>query len=103
MPPTTGYRFTLPPDEPFGLCNTNSFGIEPIGVNSKGKTVKTGKAIIRIVIRSGCSNARSLARAIALAISDHLNTGGTYAGPKTINIDRVFHMMDTGKINGWLI
>jgi len=101
MTPTTGYRFTLPRDNPFTLCDSNSFGIEPIGINSKGKTVKTGKSIVRIVIWNGYSHSRSLAHKTALAISDHLNAGGTYAGPKVINIDKAFHM-NTDKLQGWL-
>jgi len=101
MTPTTGYRFTLPPDDPLTRCDSNSFGIEPCGVNSRGKVVKTGKALLRIVIWNAYSHARSLAYETAVAISDHLNAGGTYAGPKTILIDKAFDI-NIDKLQGWL-
>lgn len=97
MTPTTGYRFKVPSAPT--ACGSTSFGIEPYGVNSKGKTVKTGKALVRVAMWNTCRHAHTVAQEAALAISDHLNKNGTYAGPKTINIDRAFSM---DKLQGWL-
>jgi hypothetical protein len=94
---TTGYRFKVPSAPT--ACGSTSFGIEPYGVNSKGKTVKTGKALVRVAMWNDYRHARTVAQEAALVISDHLNKGGTYTGPKTINIDAVFSV---DKLQGWL-
>ena len=90
MTATTGYRFTMPDPDISSRYELISFGIEPIGVNSKGKTVKTGKAVVRIGIRGAWNPSWDTARKVALMISDHLNAGGDYAGPKTIVIDATY-------------
>ena len=109
MTPTTGYRFKLPHKVPgyVNPCATNSFGVEPYGIYPKGGTVKTGKAVVRIVIYNHLRDSRTIANEVATAITNHLNNGGAYAGPEVIGINWSFcDLINRGahieKISEWL-
>jgi hypothetical protein len=85
-PPIKGYRFILPPLSKNPLQHTQSFGIEPYYIRKKdGHAIKAGKAIIRIVFYTFDGYYREAAK-MALVVSDLLNQGKTYNGPKTINV-----------------
>jgi hypothetical protein len=95
----TQYRFKVP-DGPrqrtvysqgcpeYGkVWESYSFGIEPFKLNAKGKQVKAGKAIVRLVVHCGVTDARQEAIAAAQTITDLLNSGHEYLGPKTLHYD----------------
>ena len=85
-PPIKGYRFTLPQLSQNPRQNTQSFGIEPYYIREKdGKPIKAGKAIARIVFDTMDEYYHEAGR-VAVVVSDLLNQGKTYNGPKTINV-----------------
>jgi hypothetical protein len=85
MTETKGYRFTVPNLRPY--CEKTSFGIEPYGINAKGRLVKTGKAIIRIIMYR-VLDVDAQAGWVAQQICTLLNNGRKYSGPKVIHLDR---------------
>jgi hypothetical protein len=85
--PTAQFRFKVPEVSPFSMAQTYSFGIEPWKINAKGKPAKAGKAIIRIVIHTAFPESRNEAIAAAQIITDLLNEGYEYLGPKTLAFD----------------
>jgi hypothetical protein len=81
--PILQYRFKIP--SRLGACITGSFGIEPVKLNSKGRTVKAGAAVVRIVIHWLVKGSPERAQEAAAVIADHLNAGGSYSGPKQLD------------------
>jgi hypothetical protein len=85
-PPIKGYRFTLPQLSKNPSQHTQSFGIEPYYIRERdGKPIKAGKAIVRIVFYTTDKYYHEAGK-MALVVSDLLNQGKTYNGPKTINV-----------------
>jgi hypothetical protein len=85
-PPIKGYRFTLPQLSENPFQHTQSFGIEPYYIREKdGHAIKAGKAIVRIVFYTFGGYYREAAK-LALVVSELLNQGEIYNGPKTINV-----------------
>ena len=79
---TTQYRYKLPAHCPG--CETRSFGIEPYNVET-GR--KAGKAIVRLVIYNYIHTSDAEAMAAADRITERLNAGCAYIGPKTLRFD----------------
>ena len=79
---TIQYRYKLPSDRHF--CETRSFGIEPYNVKT-GR--KVAKAIVRLVIYNHVTGSDADAMVVADKITELINAGGTYAGPKTLHFD----------------
>jgi len=79
---TIQYRYKLPSDRRF--CETRSFGIEPYNVET-GR--KVAKAIVRLVIHNQVTGSDADAMVVADKITELINAGGTYAGPKTLHFD----------------
>ena len=80
---TIQYRYKLPIQ--FARAETRSFGIEPYKVQT-GR--KAGKAVVRLVIHNYVPGSDAEAMAVADKITELLNAGGTYGGPKTLHFDR---------------
>lgn len=79
------YRYKLP--TPHSHWETRSFGIEPCKPGPGGRMVKAGKLIIRLVIHCHVEDARSNAAAAAERITELLNAGREYMGPKIMHFD----------------
>lgn len=79
---TIQYRYRLPALNP--NAETRSFGIEPYNVET-GR--KAGRAVVRLVIYNYIHTSEAEAMAAADRITELLNAGGTYAGPKTLRFD----------------
>jgi hypothetical protein len=85
-PPIKGYRFTLPQLSENRSQQFQSFGIEPYYIREKdGHVIKAGKAIVRINFYTTDEYYHEAGR-VALVVSDLLNQGKIYNGPKTINV-----------------
>lgn len=85
-PPIKGYRFTLPQLSQNPSQHTQSFGIEPCIIRERdGKLIKAGKAIVRIVFYTTDKYYHEAGR-VAVVVSDLLNQGKIYNGPKIINV-----------------
>jgi hypothetical protein len=80
-PMTIQYRYKLPTQ--FARAETRSFGIEPYKVQT-GR--KAGKAVVRLVMHNHVPGSDTEAMAVADRITELLNAGGTYAGPKTLRL-----------------
>jgi hypothetical protein len=76
---TIQYRYKLPIRLTY--LPTQSFGIEPYNVET-GR--KAAKAIVRLVMHTRGPGSDTEAMAVADRITELLNAGGTYAGPKTL-------------------
>jgi hypothetical protein len=86
MKPPVSYRFTLPQLNKNSTHYTQSFGIEPYYIRERdGKPIKAGKAIVRIAFYTTDKYYHEAGR-VALVVSDLLNQGKIYNGPKTINV-----------------
>ena len=79
---TIQFRYKLP--IPYPYWATQSFGIEPYNVET-GR--KVAKAIVRLVMHTHVPGSDTEAMAVADRITELLNAGGTYAGPKTLRLD----------------
>jgi hypothetical protein len=79
---TIQYRYKLPIRETYWA--TQSFGIEPYNVET-GR--KAAKAIVRLVMHTHVPGSDTEAMAVADKITERLNAGGTYGGPKTLHFD----------------
>jgi hypothetical protein len=82
-PMTIQYRYKLPFRNIYWA--TLSFGIEPYNVET-GR--KAGKAIVRLVMHTHVPGSDTEAMAVADKITERLNAGGTYGGPKTLRFDQ---------------
>jgi hypothetical protein len=80
---TIQFRYKLPGY--YKQLKTLSFGIEPYNVET-GR--KAGKAIVRLVMHTHVPGSDAEAMAVADKITERLNAGGTYGGPKTLHFDR---------------
>jgi hypothetical protein len=78
---TIQYRYKLPIRVTY--LPTQSFGIEPYNVET-GR--KAAKAIVRLVMHTRGPGFDTEAMAVADRITELLNAGGTYAGPKTLRL-----------------
>jgi len=78
---TIQYRYKLPIRVTY--LPTQSFGIEPYNVET-GR--KAAKAIVRLVMHTRGPGSDTEAMAVADRITELLNAGGTYAGPKTLRL-----------------
>lgn len=81
-PMTIQYRYRLPVRDTVYV--TQSFGIEPYNVET-GR--KAGKAVVRLVIYNCSPGSDADAMAVADKITERLNSGGTYGGPKSLHFD----------------
>jgi hypothetical protein len=79
---TIQYRYKLPIRETYSA--TQSFGIEPYNVET-GR--KAAKAIVRLVMYTDIPGSDTEAMVVADKITELINAGGTYAGPKTLHFD----------------
>jgi hypothetical protein len=78
---TIQYRYKLPIRVTY--LPAQSFGIEPYNVET-GR--KAANAIVRLVMHTHGPGSDTEAMAVAGRITELLNAGGTYAGPKKLRL-----------------
>lgn len=93
-----GIEYRWKPPVPLGGWKTRSSGIVPYRKNAKGKEVKAGAAVVRIVVHSGFQETWDRAQEIADVLVKGLNRGARYLGPKTV--DTIAHMETN--VKSWL-